>query len=492
MGWLTSVIQRKKSIFIFTYILVLAAVSTLIKGILNSSHDLFYPHILNIEFFTISFIFLTVFFIAKILVPNFRFKRTRRFYLDFFWILILIPVLSELISSFISDPGLITEVVGVLAFVILITAFLNRDIRDKKMSTAFPRPITLSIFFIFLTVISSVVLNQGEIISRLPTTLFGHLYASLQAKWIIILLLEVFLIFSAVVYLYSDRMFRSLRQSIKPFRTLHFMGLTLIGLIVANSMEESIELLDIGIIIPIVSMVLTWQLSTMINDVYDIETDEMVHPDRPLVKGRVDPEIFKNIGILCGLVSLLLSLSLSIELFFINILFVSAGFVYSIPPIKLKNRIYGHICIGYASMTAFLFGVYGTFSLHEVELLLIDSASSVALYPNIISFSILILFVFSLSPLINAINDYEGDKKAGVNNVYTVYGFEKGKKIVSVLIIFLFMTPLLIFRGITDIMIIGPSALISSIVFYKFENYKFVLGLYFLILLYILIRFLGI
>ncbi len=94
--------------------------------------------------------------------------------------------------------------------------------------------------------------------------------------------------------------------------------------------------------------------------------------------------------------------------------------------------------------------------------------------------------------MINAINDYEGDKKAGVNNVYTVYGFEKGKKIVSVLIIFLFMTPLLIFRGITDIMIIGPSALISSIVFYKFENYKFVLGLYFLILLYILIRFLGI
>jgi len=77
--------------------------------------------------------------------------------------------------------------------------------------------------------------------------------------------------------------------------------------------------------------------------------------------------------------------------------------------------------------------------------------------------------VFSLSPFINAIYDFEGDKKAGVRNIYTVLGFEKGKKIVSYLIIILFLTPLLIFQGTTDMLQILPASIISSFIFYKFE-----------------------
>ncbi|MBS3817240.1 MAG: UbiA prenyltransferase family protein, partial [Candidatus Thermoplasmatota archaeon] len=101
-------------------------------------------------------------------------------------------------------------------------------------------------------------------------------------------------------------------------------------------------------------------------------------------------------------------------------------------------------------------------------------------------------FVFSISPLINAVSDYEGDKKAGVRNLYTIYGFEKGKKMVSILIVILFLTPLLIFHSLVEIIFLLVLSLISAFIFYRYEKYKVVLGLYFIVLIYILIRFLRI
>ncbi len=478
--------ELKSKVFIFVYVLILALARSIFQSILSSSGT--FTHLVNIQFLTVSLLLLFIFLMIKILIPEI--KDVERVILPAFWLVIFTFPLNHVYLTLLSSPGIpyLETNFGVFVFAVLFTLYTGKMIKEKSVSqsSSFSTASLIILFFsIFLFAVA--IFNQPQLLSFFAYQP-GSTYFLVSLT--LILLFEVVLLFSITARFYDKEAFISLVKSVKPFRTMHFVGLTFIGFMVAYRLNGN-TLLDLSILIPAACMVLTWQFSTMINDFYDIDTDELVHPNRPLVKEKIDPKTFKQMGVLCALLSLLLSTLFSVELFLVNSVFVLAGAAYSIPPIRLKNRIFGHICVGYASVTAFLFGVYGTFALKEVDLFLTIETSKVPFFPDIFSFSILIFFVFSLSPLINAVDDFEGDKEAGVKNIYTVYGFEKGKKMVAVLIVILFLSPLLIFQDIIDILMILPASLISSFIFYKFENYKFVLGLYFIILLYILIRFLG-
>ncbi|MGM0406261.1 MAG: hypothetical protein ACQEQM_09000, partial [Thermoplasmatota archaeon] len=82
------------------------------------------------------------------------------------------------------------------------------------------------------------------------------------------------------------------------------------------------------------------------------------------------------------------------------------------------------------------------------------------------------------------------DKKGGVKSIYTIYGLEKGKKIVSILILFLFLSPLLLFNSTVDILMLLSTSMASVLIFYLFEKYQAIFGIYFLVLIYVLARFL--
>ncbi len=480
-------LKKRSPLTIFIYLLIIAVGRTLLETFLSSSQETFYFLSLNIEFLISSLLFLTLLILAKFFFSELPFERSKRHFLAVFWIFLLTPLFAELYTSFAPEITFLENNLEFIIFAALITLYFVNRVEYERDSKIYLSYLYTGLgFFLSLALLTLGIINQMELLSIIfssqSTTFFGIT--------LIVLLLELTLGFSITVYIYDTEAFRSLLKSIKPMRTLHFVGLTVIGFLLAYSIEGEIFLSDISIILPILCMVLMWQFSTMINDYYDIDTDQLVHPNRPLVREKMDTATFKEIGVVSGFLSLLLSLLFSLELFLLNLVFFLAGIAYSVPPITLKNRIYGHICVGYASVTAFLFGLYGTFSLTNVDLFLIETGSRIAFFPDIFTFSVIIFVVFSISPLINAIDDFEGDKKAGVRNIYTVYGFETGKKIVSILIIFLFLSPIMIFNSRLDLIIIVPASVISSIVFYKFENYKFVLGLYFLILVYILIKFL--
>lgn len=480
-------------LIIFIYILFISSIRTLLRINIQSPLKYLNPlSILIIEFLVISILFLLslYFIISGLSLSNFR--RSVKSLSTIFWISVFTPLIGHLFVRFFGEYIPVQNYIGSFFFAAVLTLYFSGNFkRSKKVKSFSSKSFFLLASFFSLSFFSIFFENLDGFLKQTPILSQYYPTSSFLSILILILLSVLTILFSLLTYVLGRKKLIALFKSIKPFRTLHFVGLTLVGFIVAYSYEVDIVLLDISIILPVICMILTWQFSTMVNDFYDIDTDEIVHPHRPLIRSMVNPKIFKQIGIICALFSLLLSLLFSLELFFLNLGFVIAGAVYSIPPIRLKNRIFGHVCVGYASVTAFLYGVYGTFAFREVELFLAGVDSRVPFLPDIFSFTLLIFVVFSLSPLINAIDDFEGDKKAGVRNIYTVLGFEKGKKIVSGLIIILFLTPLLIFRGTTDILLILPASIISSFIFYKFENYKFVLGLYFLILLYILGRFLG-
>lgn len=315
---------------------------------------------------------------------------------------------------------------------------------------------------------------------------------------IILVIFENLLLLIAFFMLSWKDKFISLIKNIKPYRTLHFSIMVVIGMAVVHEIDPQFALDPLYIMelpfifLAVFCMILMWQFTAILNDIYDIKIDKVVHPERPLIKGVIGTRSYLEIGISLAMSSLFLSLLLGLPLFLLNLTFMAAAVMYSVPPVRLKDKIYGYVCVGYASVASFIFGVYSPINWRLG--LNIDSSTigrTITFYPQIFNISILLFILLSISPLINAISDYEGDKKSGVRSVYTIYGFKKGKTMVSVLVVILFLSPLLILHTFIDLAVFIPISLIAASVFYFYEEYRVVFGLYFFAIIYGIIRFIG-
>lgn len=397
----------------------------------------------------------------------------------------LVKVLDNYLTSVKSVYLGITIVFLALGLIFLF--MLRRDnyeVFDSKSILILFLPFLFLIISIF-TFFQPLVFNNEKIIIN-----FINYNIFYKSMWLLLLLFEIIISSMILSFIDNKHYFYSLIKSIKPFRSLHFVGMVLIGLLVFSSLSNNRLVFDDYLLVsfPVIVMVSIWQYTTMINDFYDIKIDEIVHPDRPLVEREIDPKLYREIAVIFGIFSILLSFIFSLEITIIVILCVIMGTIYSVPPVRLKNKIYGHISVGFGSSSSFIVGVYGFYSMKNDLNLIYYSEGIKYLFPKIFFLTLIVFAVFSISPLINAIKDYEGDNRADVNNIYTVYGFRKGKKIVSILIVFLFLVPILIFNTFTDILILTALSISSSIIFYKYEKYKLVFVMYFMEIIYIIYK----
>ncbi len=310
-------------------------------------------------------------------------------------------------------------------------------------------------------------------------------------------MLQLFVVVSISMFVWKRDVLRAFISNVKVFRSLHFVAITAIGFIVLSQVEpkafEVSGLFDLPLLVlPPLCMFLTWQFTAMVNDIYDVEIDQMVHPDRPLVTGRIGPSIYRNAAVVFAVLSILISLYLGLLLALLNLSFTAAAMMYSKPPIRLKERVYGYVCVGYASVVSFYFGVYShiswTLSVQRGRWFLFEG---LPFYREVVSISLIIFAALSIAPYINALSDYEGDKKSDVTNIYMICGRPKGKKIVSVLIVFLFTSPLLLFYSVLDLIILIPVSLFAAYIFYVHEDHRPIFSLYFLVIVYSILRYTG-
>lgn len=476
-------IKNYGPIYIFIYLFFLSAIFYIINVLLSQFENrlvFFY-----IVFFSFSLLFAGTFILTKLLLKKIRSFSVIKGLISSFWIIIFSPLFVNLFPN----VEFLVFIIIFILFSITYICFLKYKIsKPSLLKLEYWKLIIISTSIIFLGIM---IFIQGAFLFQDKLLNYGTLDIYTSVILVMVLLIENVIFFLFSVYIIKNNYFYSILKSIKPFRSLHFVGMVLIGFFVYSSISDSaiFNYENILIIIPSICMLLTWQFSTMLNDYYDVNIDKVVHPDRPLVKERIEPWIFKEITIIFGTLSLIFSFLFSIELLFLNVLFVIAGVLYSIPSIRLKNKVYGHVCVGYGSSVSFLYGFYGVYTLKNIDYIIMSSDISTIFFPDIFLLTLIIFFVFSISPLINAVKDYHGDKEAGVTNIYTVYGFDKGKKIVSILIIILFLTPLILFHSVIDLFMIIPLGLIASYIFYTLERYKIVFILYFIVLTYILLNF---
>lgn len=475
-----------------------------LKGIENFSVHLLFVHALLFSLF-----FGVVLTLLKSISYKEKIPKIIKDIGMYFWIIGLTPIFSYIIYGEVPESILSSGVVSILLVVIVLTFTLNLKVSSKmKISNSIlfssgMIAVSIPIFMINRVSLANGVQPYFKLYELFKTDIL------LQSGWsmgllinhryhllIVFLLLENLLIYALFAKKFLSRRFTNMLKSIKPFRTLHFVMIVVLGVIFVQNTAtgEALSIFSVNhfpfIFLPALCLILLWQFTTLLNDIYDLDIDVHVHPDRPLVSGDFDHRFYMDILIFISLLSSLLSMILGLPLLLLNFAALMLAVLYSVPPFRLRDRVYGHICVGLGSLIGFLFGVYSPIAWrHGIYLASGTIKRDIPFFPETFLVGMLIVIVLSISPLINALSDYEGDKKTGVRNVYTVLGFERGKKLVSFLIILLFISPLLLFNSILDIIFMLLAGVISSIIFYRFEDHRPVFGLYFLVLVYLLLRF---
>ena len=161
-----------------------------------------------------------------------------------------------------------------------------------------------------------------------------------------------------------------------------------------------------------------WMYMVAINDIYDYEIDAVSNTSRPLVSGAYSKKTSHYIAIATGGCALLLASIISSAAVGIALLSIVIGYIYSVPPVRLRDHIYGIAASTASQASAFLIGY----------IVLSGSPPSEEIGHVFLLLWIAIIGLFQVKD----IKDFEGDKKQGVQNLLTVFGYTRGKQIMAI------------------------------------------------------------
>jgi 4-hydroxybenzoate polyprenyltransferase len=97
----------------------------------------------------------------------------------------------------------------------------------------------------------------------------------------------------------------------------------------------------------------------------------------------------------------------------------------------------------------------------------------------------------STGSLTKDLKDYNGDLQNGIKTFFTIYGLEKGKRIVSLLLFLSLLIPLLLFHRVLDVIFFGSASCIITLLFYLKEKLVLAYLGYGTVFFYCALRILG-
>lgn len=224
-------------------------------------------------------------------------------------------------------------------------------------------------------------------------------------------------------YLGNKKAFNAWRKNLRWERTLYYLLISIFGIFIGYQTlpnGHSFNVVDIlGFMVFFISVALSWWLAVGINDIYDIKTDSISNPDRPLVNGMLN---VKQQNLINGILFLLIITGLALTNYLVLILFLmfqSVYYIYSVPPMRFK-RIFG--------LSSFLVGSNALLTI-MAGFFLIAPIQKISFFPmNIL---IMVLVGFTLVVNIRDIKDYEGDKAENIKTIPVIFGLRWGKIIIG-------------------------------------------------------------
>jgi 4-hydroxybenzoate polyprenyltransferase len=262
----------------------------------------------------------------------------------------------------------------------------------------------------------------------LKIIVFFTFYSPLNTLFLLILCLELSLWF----FFYNREKFLAIVRNFRVFRLFHFYLMFLLGLILSAKVYPIFTQYSLKyffnqiskIIAGLGSVSFAWFTAICLNDVADLKIDRLSNPMRPLPQGKLTQEEIRKIGGVFFILCMLFSYTVPPFAYrYLILIFIGLSYIYSCFPFRLKRfLIISKLSIATASLAIVLAG----FAIFNKE-------GNFIKFPKEILGLILICYTLALNFI--DIKDVEGDKKAGIDTIPTIFGENRGKKIIGYLFI---------------------------------------------------------
>jgi 4-hydroxybenzoate polyprenyltransferase len=190
--------------------------------------------------------------------------------------------------------------------------------------------------------------------------------------------------------------------------------ITFLVVVVAILISQTNQIDTAKIIFASLAAALVTAGGNIVNDIYDIETDRISHPDRALVQGLISK---KEAVILYGIfntLAIIISSKLSDLLLIIVLISIIILFTYSYHLKKLP--LIGNLIVAFLTGLAF---IYGGFAADNPDAAIVPAAFA--------------FFVNLIREVVKDMQDIEGDSKVGIITFPIKYGLQKSKILILII-----------------------------------------------------------
>ena len=203
---------------------------------------------------------------------------------------------------------------------------------------------------------------------------------------------------------------KKINAFIKITRPINII-ITLFVVVVAILITQENDIEFYKIVLASLAAALVAASGNIINDIYDIETDRVSHPERILVKGLMSKKEAVNFYNFLNILSIIIAYRLSNILLLIVLISITVLFFYSSYLKKLP--VVGNVVV--ALLTGLTF-IYGGF---------VSDNPIAAIVPAVFAFQINLV-----REIVKDIQDIQGDSKLGYKTFPIKYGLQKSKVLI--------------------------------------------------------------
>jgi len=412
--------------FIIVFLLVVFFISKVIKGKILSVANL------GIKFFPVIIIPPLIDFFIFNRIKGYEYSTVENFFYNLFTI-------SWLKGD--ASVGISLEITIALLFIGGYVYYNQRSILKSLLAVFF---ITL-----FLVIIST------------PEIFFGYMADYIYLKFLPnYYFFPLILLSGFLIYHHKKERLIGILSNLRPVKSIIFILTVFLGSFAIISFGYVFELYKM--FLASLAIFFVWQFSIVINDIYDYKIDKISNRNRPLIKNLISVDDYGFVALVFAFFALSFSAIVNIYVFLLIILGILLAIIYSTPPIRLRKNYLGNLLIGSSLVISFMVGVlaFGNFELLFEE--------------NIVRYIFLIFLLSTVVTFTKDLKDIKADSKYGIKNFYTVFGKEKGKIIVTVLVSLVLNIPVIILREFMFAPFILAISLLTAYLYYKKEDEKLV------------------
>lgn len=262
-----------------------------------------------------------------------------------------------------------------------------------------------------------------------------------------------------LLYKEYTQYFFALLKNVRLPQVFYHGGLLILGMILAFFFTDtplSIDFFHItGTIALIIAIESAWIASVIANDFFDKNIDAITNNDRPLIQKSIPQEVYKTMGILFFITSLLFAGIVSFSALLLLLGYQAIAWLYSSPPLRLKR--FPFIATLFAGFAGILILIAG--------FLVVAGASGLASLPMSLLFYL--FFAYTLILPIKDFKDIAGDRKDHVYTIPVLLGAKKAQILLgSTTFLFYIFSPIILNAR----SLFFPALLFGSLAFWTIQK----------------------